>query len=106
MWADLGHVPAAGLYSVVIALVVPIISVTGTIVIWLSVRNSQIPEGEIRNRILGIKVRWVRQQQESDQQTIHRHGVLTKKGQKGYRLRAVALRLIVNVCVSALPGLY
>lgn len=58
MWAAVGHVPAVGLYGVVIALAVPIISVTGTAVILTLVRKSRMPEGEIRIRTLGIVVRW------------------------------------------------
>jgi hypothetical protein len=60
MWATVGHFPAVGPYGAVIALMVPAISVMGTVVIWLLVRKSRIQEGEIRIRILGITIRWGR----------------------------------------------
>jgi hypothetical protein len=59
MWADVGHyVPALGPCGLVIALTVPAIAVLATLAITWQVSKSRIPAGEIRIRMLGIRVRW------------------------------------------------
>ena len=59
MWAGVGnYVPAVGPCGVIIALIVPTIAVLGTVLIICLVSKSRIPEGDVRIRVLGIRVRW------------------------------------------------
>jgi hypothetical protein len=57
MGAAAGHIPAVGPYGIVIALMLPVIAVTGTIAILLLVRKIPETEIEITIRMLGIRVR-------------------------------------------------
>jgi|SwirhisoilCB3_FD_contig_21_30560188_length_366_multi_3_in_0_out_0_1 hypothetical protein len=64
MWAEAGrYIPVVGQYGFVIALTVPVIAVLGTCILMWQVSKSQIPEGEIRIRSLGVKVRWGQSQE-------------------------------------------
>jgi hypothetical protein len=61
MWAEVGRqLSAVGSWGSVIFLLVPVIVISGVIIIFKMADNSQTPEGEIRIRSLGILIRWNR----------------------------------------------
>lgn len=90
MWAEVGHyVPAVGPYGAVIALLVPIIAVLGTIAIIRLVSKSRIPEGDVRIRILGIRVRWGQSGIEPGKWRDSPPVNSKEEARRDYRLRAV-----------------
>lgn len=90
MWAVVGHhVPAVGPYGILVVLLVPIIAVLGTIGIILMVSKNRIPEGDIRIRILGIKVRWGNPEIENSKPPDSSHASPDEKEGKESRLHVV-----------------
>lgn len=94
MWAEVGsHIPTVGPYGFAIAVAVPIVAVLGAISILLVAGSKRIPEGEVRIRILGIKVRWDQRKDQDDkskdpENTAGKPQALEKRS----RLRAVSDR--------------
>ncbi len=51
-------IPAVGHHDTLTFLMVPIVAVSGAMILFILASISRVPAGEIRVRILGITVRW------------------------------------------------
>ena len=90
MWAEVGrYVSAAGPYGLAILLAVSLLAVLGTVVIVITVSKSQIPQGDIRVRILGIKVSWGQSGGKRNDRKHSPNPAPDGDGTKEYQLRAV-----------------
>lgn len=90
MWAEVGrYVPTVGPYGAVIILMIPIIAVLATVAIVLLVSKGQIPEGDIRIRILGIKVRWGQHEGQNSKREDISRAIAREEERKEHRLRVV-----------------
>jgi hypothetical protein len=80
------YISAVGQPGSVIVLVVPIIAVLGSAGLFLLASKSGMPEGEIRIRALGIRVRWGQSEIENSARQDSSHPIPNKKKRKKYRL--------------------
>lgn len=90
MWTEVEHYASAGgPYGLAIVLAVTLIAVLGTVVIIITVSKSQIPQGDIRIRILGIKVSWGQSGDAHHGRQDSSNPTPDGGGKKEYHLRAV-----------------